>query len=513
METPSPVVLYCSTFEAMKVTPRLLLTVSLLFAAAVSSPAKGLDNAEISQVVAVALEENHYSRHPLDAELSRRFLDDYLDILDGDHLFFTRTDVDEIVRDHGGDFAREIKSGRTTGAWGIYDRYAVRAGMRLQKILEFLKETNFDFSSGRTAEIDRAHSPWPLDEAEADKLWQDQIESEVLDEKLNGTPVAECVQTVRERYEQMQKGLGQQTRKEVLALVLSALARAYDPHSDYLTKTDLEDLDSDMRLSMVGIGVVLEPEGRYVKIVSFLPGGPAAGDGRLKINDRIVAVAHGNGNFTDIVGMNFDRILELLRVKKGTQVRLKVVSPHGAELSERREVDLVTRKIELTGEAARAEVIERTHDGGGTERLGWLTLPSFYGDPQHQEDRSASRDVRNLLIQLKRRQINGLVIDLRDNPGGELEEAVDLGGFFLGPVPIVQEKDSRGKVYVSKAVVKKIYNGPVVVLTNHLTASAAELFAAALKDYHRAVIVGGNFSTYGKGSIQTVVDLSEVLPR
>lgn len=474
---------------------------------------KELDAGGISQRIALVFEGNHYTRHPLDAELSHRFLESYLDLIDCDHLIFIKSDIDEIRRVHEATLAQEIKDGQIDGAISIDDLYRSRAAVRMKKIVKYLAETKFDFSSDRTAEISRAHSPWPMDEAEADKIWSRQIESEVLDEKLNDSTLAEGVQRVRERYEQLSKELELQTKKEGMALVLSALAHAYDPHSEYLTKSDLEDLDSDMRLSMVGVGVVLEPEGRYVKIISFLPGGPAAVDGRLKINDRIVAVAHGDGDFEDVVGMKFDRVLDLLRVKKGVGVRLQVIGSRGSGTADRREVALTPRKIELTDEVARAEIIERPMPDGGTGSLGWITLPSFYGDPQHPEDRGVARDVRSLLLQMNRHKIQGLVIDLRGNPGGELEEAVDLGGLFLGKVPIVQEKDFQGKSYVSKASMKKIYNGPVVVLTNHLTASAAELFASALKDYHRGLIVGGSYSTYGKGSIQTVVDLSDLLPR
>ena len=483
------------------------------FVCASSAFSKELDTGKILQRIAIVFEENHYSRHQLDAEISRRFLDSYLDRLDGDHLIFTKNDVDELIRTHGLTFAAEIKKGEIAVAWSINDLYRKRAKDRIQKILNFLTETIFDFTSDRTAEINRTHLPWPVDETEADKIWSLQIESEVLDEKLNDLSLIDSVQRVRERYELLSNELEQQTQKEGMASVLSALAHAYDPHSEYLTKTDLEDLDSDMRLSMMGLGVVLESEGRYVKIAGFLPGGPAATDGRLKINDRIVAIAYGTGNFEDVVGMKFDRVLDRLRMRNGVEVRLQVIAPRGAGAADRREVALTPRKIELIDEAARAEVIERPMPNNGMERLGWITLPSFYGDPQHPEDRSASRDLRTLLLQLNRHQIQGLVIDLRGNPGGELEEAVNMGGLFLGKVPIVQEKDFLGKSYISKAGMKKIYNGPMVILTNHLTASAAELFAAALKDYQRALIVGGNYSTYGKGSIQTVVDLNELLPR
>lgn len=494
----------------MKFVRRLSIFVFLALAAATAAPAAGTDYGRISSAVAQMLEESHYSRHPLDALLSRQFLDDYLDELDADHLFFTRQDIDAIVTAHAATLGKEAREGKLESAFEIFDLYRKRAGERVEKIAALLATGVFDFTGNRTVEISRAHAPWPESEAEADQLWRDRIVGELLDEKLDGGTLAKSIRIVRERYAHFGGDLRQETRRDEMTTFLSALARAYDPHSDYLRKQDLDDLDSDMRLSMEGIGVVLEPDGQYVRIVSLLPDSPAGNDGRLKAGDRIVAIAKGEGDFVDIDGMNFDRVVSLIRVNRGTRIRLKIITGRGNP-SQRETIGLVSRKIELTDEEAKAEIIERKSGDGRIERLGWIKLPSFYGDPDHPSDRSLTRDVRTLVKRLRRENVHGIALDLRNNPGGELEEAVGVAGLFLGKLPIVQERDADGKVYISKSCEPAAYRGPLVVLTDHLTASAAELFACALQDYGRAVIVGGQASTYGKGSVQTVVDLSEVL--
>ncbi len=234
-------------------------------------------------------------------------------------------------------------------------------------------------------------------------------------------------------------------------------------------------------------------------------------DGRIKPNDRILAIAKETGDFVDIGGMGIDHVLSLMRSKEGMHVRLKVTALRGTDASEHRDIELVSRSIELVDDEAKAEVIERQGADGKKERLGWISLPSFYGDPDDPHGKSVTRDMRNLLTKLKWDNVSGIVLDMRNNPGGELEEAVGVGGLFLGPVPIVQEKDRNGEIYVSKAEGHAIYDGPLVVLTDHMTASAAELLGAALQDYGRAVMVGGHYSTYGKGSVQTVVDLCDVM--
>jgi len=493
----------------MKLIRRTLYWLFALVAVSTAT-AGSVDYGTLSSAVGHVLEQVHYSRHPLNADISRQFLMVYLDNLDADHLFFSRKDVDAIIADHAASLGGDVLAGKLDPAFDIFDLYKKRVNERIDKVGALIKDGKFDFTGKRTVEVNRDHSPWPADEASADQIWRDRIEGELLDDKLNGTPLDECRKTAWSRYDQMRDELMQESHKDALAVFLNSLAGAYDPHSEYLRKEDLDDLDSDMSLSMVGIGVVIEQKGRYVRIASLLPGSPAAADGRLKVNDRIVAIAKGENKFVDISGMSSDHVLELIRSKQGTRVRLRVIPANDVD-SARKEIELVSRKIDLIDDEAKAELVERQGADGKKERLGWISLPSFYGDPGQPGARSVTRDVRNLVVSLKKENVSGMVIDLRNNPGGELEEAVGVAGLFLGQVPIVQEKDSEGKIYVSKAEEHRLYDGPLVVITDHLTASAAELLSAALQDYGRAVVVGGLFPTYGKGSVQTIVELGDVL--
>lgn len=486
---------------------------ALLAAISAAGAATPTDYGAVSSAVAQVLEQGHYSKKKITADLSRQFLANYLHDLDADHLYFTQQDVDAITKAHADSIGGDVLAGRTAAAIEVFELFKKRVSDRMVKIDTLLK-SGFDFTGDRTVELTREHSKWPADEADADRLWKNQIAGDMLDEKLNGSSDAECVRAVSARYKQSQAELLDQPQdSEAVSIFLNALVRTYDPHSEYLRKQDMDDLDSDMSLSMVGIGVVIEGDGRYVRIVNVLPGSPAAQDGRLKPNDRILAIAKGDGDFIDIAGMSTDHVLSLMRSQAGTRVRLKVTASRDADAtaSTHRDIDLVSRSIDLVDDEAKAEVVERPLPDGKKERLGWIMLPSFYGDPDHPHGKSVSRDVRNLVMQLKRENVSGIVIDMRNNPGGELEEAVAVGGLFLGPVPIVQEKDRDGKIFVSKADGRAIYDGPLVVLDDHMTASAAELLAAALQDYGRAVLVGGNYSTYGKGSVQTVVDLEDVI--
>ena len=486
---------------------------AVLAAISVAGAAAPTDYSAVSSAVAQVLEQGHYSKKKLTPELSRQVLANYLHDLDEDHLYFTQQDVDAITKAHADTLGTDALAGRSGAALESFDLYKKRVNERMAKIDALLK-SGFDFTGDHTVELTREHSKWPADEADADRPWKNQLTGEMLDEKLNGSTDAGCVQAISARYKQSQAELLDQPQdSEAVSIFLNALVRTYDPHSEYLRPQDMDDLDSDMSLSMVGIGVVIEGDGRYVRIVSILPGSPAATDGRLKANDRILAIAKGDGDFIDIAGMSTDHVLSLMRSQSGTRIRLKVTASRDADASAstRRDIDLVSRPIDLVDDEAKAEVVERQLPDGKKERLGWITLPSFYGDPDHPHGKSVARDVRNLVQQLKRENVAGMVIDMRNNPGGELEEAVAVGGLFLGPVPIVQEKDRDGKIFVSKADGRAIYDGPLVVLTDHMTASAAELLAAALQDYGRAVMVGGNYSTYGKGSVQTVVDLEDVI--
>jgi carboxyl-terminal processing protease len=291
-----------------------------------------------------------------------------------------------------------------------------------------------------------------------------------------------------------------------MKLYLDALAQAYDPHSEYLSKADMKNFSINMGLSLVGIGAMLRSEDGYAKIENLVPGGPAQTDGRLKVGDRITAVGQGQSDYVDVREMRLDKVVDMIRGKKGTRVRLLVIPSDATDPSRRKNVELVRDEIKLKDQEARADIIIRKDENGDPIKLGWLTLPSFYADmDKHQK--STTRDVLALLKRLKKENIAGLIVDLRKNGGGSLEEALSLTGLFLKSGPIVQTKDYNGTTRISSDPDSGIaYSGPLLVLTSRQSASASEIFAAALQDYGRAVIVGDK-NTFGKGTVQTILPI------
>lgn len=480
------------------------------------------DPGQISISVGRLLEQGHYSKRKLDNEMSRQLLKNYLDTLDYNHLFFTQKDVETFTSKYAEALDDDILLGNPAPAFEIYDLYAKRVEARVAKVKELLGQ-DFDFTSNKTIELNRQKSPWPKNEAEADRLWKDRLEGEFLQEKLNEHPIDPPVKVLTRRYDQLLRNLHEQTREDALKTFLNALAQTYDPHSEYLSKSELETFSINMRLSLVGIGAVLQSDEGYAKIMELVPGGPAQVDGRLKVGDRVSAVAQGDHEFVDCVGMKLDKVVEMIRGKKGSTVRLQVIPGRGSDPSVRKIIDIVRDTVNLKEQAAKAEIIEKENPRGGPpQRLGWITLPSFYADMEHagaKDAKSTTRDVLALLNRLKQENISGLVIDLRRNGGGSLEEAVNLTGLFIkrsrnGKPAVVQAKDANGTMRVSKAsdpAYPCAYDGPMVVLTNRLSASASEIFAAALQDYGRAVIIGDQ-NTFGKGTVQTMLEIGRYIP-
>ena len=451
------------------------------------------------------LEEGHYTRQKLNEEVSRKFLQTYLEMLDFSHLFFTQKDVDELTAKYGTSMAGDVLLGNLKPAFDVYALYTKRVDDRVAKIKELLKQP-IDFKSNATVELSRQKSSWPKDEAEADQLWRGRISNELLQEHLSEHPIEPAPQLVARRYDRLARNVHEEDKDEQMKLYLDALAQAYDPHSEYLSKADMKNFSINMGLSLVGIGAMLRSEDGYAKIESLVPGGPAQVDGRLKVGDRISAVAQGPADYVDVREMRLDKVVEMIRGKKGTHVRLLVIPSDATDPSRRKNVELVRDEIKLKDQEARADIIIRKDENGDPIKLGWLTLPSFYADmDKHQK--STTRDVLALLKRLKKENIAGLVIDLRRNGGGSLEEALSLTGLFLKSGPIVQTKDYNGSIRVSANPDPGIaYSGPMVVLTSRQSASASEIFAAALQDYGRAVIVGDK-NTFGKGTVQTILPI------
>src|SRR5881296_834309 len=483
----------------------LALCALVLTAVTAAPPVVAASKETIAMSVGRLLEEGHYTRQKLNEEVSKKFLQSYLELLDFSHLFFTQQDIDTLNAKYGNSIAGDVLLGTLKPAYEIYALYTKRVDGRVAKIKESLKQPA-DFKTDGTIDFRREKSAWPKNMAEADDLWRGRITSELLQEHLSEHPIEPGPQLVSRRYDRLARNVHEEDRDEQAKYFLDAVAQSYDPHSEYLSKADMKNFSINMGLSLVGIGAMLRSEDGYAKIESLVPGGPAQVDGRLKVGDRITAVAQAQNEFVDVREMRLDKVVEMIRGKKGTHVRLLVIPSDATDPSRRKNVELVRDEIKLKDQEARADIIIRKDENGDPIKLGWLTLPSFYADmDKHQK--STTRDVLALLKRLKKENIAGLVIDLRRNGGGSLEEALSLTGLFLKSGPIVQTKDYNGSIRVSANPDPGIaYSGPMVVLTSRQSASASEIFAAALQDYGRAVVVGDK-NTFGKGTVQTILPI------
>jgi carboxyl-terminal processing protease len=495
------------------------------------------DMSPVAVTVARMLEQGHYL-HPLslseknpprlDSEpqqtMSERVLKNYFRMLDYTHLYFTQGDVDEFLQRFSPTLSSEILHGDLSAPREIFTRFRQRVEDRVAKN-KALAAAPHDFATDKAVQIDRKKAPWPATLEEADQLWTDRIEAELLQENLNEHPLNPPAKVVTKRYDQFLKSVNEQSDEDVVKTFLVALAQSYDPHSEYMSPSEMENFNIQMRLSLVGIGAVLRTDDGYAKIVEVVPGGPADKEGRLKPNDRIAAVAQGKQPFEDVVDMKLDKVIEKIRGAKGTQVRLQVIPANAADPSKRNVIEITREEVKLKESEAKGEVIELNDTDARKMKFGWITLPSFYADFEgkakslvsnknapSEGPKSTTKDVRRILERMKKEGIEGLVIDLRRDGGGSLEEAINLTGLFVGPGAVVQAKDANGKVTVARDDDKEpFYTGPVVVLVNRLSASASEIFAAALQDYGRAVVVGDQRS-FGKGTVQTVLDVGKFMP-
>lgn len=467
----------------------------------------------IGQMVARILEQNHYEHHAIDEKTSRDMLNNYLETYDYNHMIFLKADVDEFQTRWGSSLGDLLKEGDVSPAYEMFDRFMTRLENRDEYVHKLTSGT-FNFAEDDSVVLDRHDAPWPATQKEWDELWRQRVKYEVLQERLAKTKPEEQAKNVDQRYDRLLQSYKEFDTNDVLQDYLTALTRAYDPHSDYMAAAQKENFDISMRLSLVGIGAVLRSEDGYAKIVSLVPGGPADKDKRLKPNDKIEAIAQGDGPWVDAVGMKLDRLVQLIRGEKGTVVRLKVVPADAIDPSTRVTISLVRDEIKLTDQEAKARVItEPQANGGRPLKVGVIDLPSFYADMKSViEPKSTTRDVEKLLGALEKQGVDGIIMDLRNNGGGSLSEAVALTGLFIPEGPVVQVKDSRGLIKVLKDTDGAMsYSGPLIVLTSRASASASEIFAAALQDYGRAVIVG-NKSTFGKGTVQSIIELSQYLP-
>ncbi len=466
------------------------------------------------QSTVVMLRKQHYEDIAIDDEFSSLWLDEYLDFLDPTKSYLTSADVEQFKSSYGDQLDDFAARGDLDAAEEIYELYRDRAVTQLQTLLDILEnpEWTFDYSSDDVLPTDRDDYQWPADVDEAERKAIQRLTLLMLNLKLADRTEEESREQLTRRYHSQLASLKQQTTQQVLDMYLNALGHVYDPHTDYFSPRDSENFEINMSLSLEGIGAVLQKEDEYTKVVSVVPGGPADKQGQLKAADRIVAIGEGQDcEFIDIVGWRLDEVVDRIRGAKGTSVRLKVIPADEDRLSEEYTVIPIVRdKVALEDNAAKGEMIE-VESQGQTFNLGVIDIPSFYLDingmrNRDPEYRSTTRDVKDILDNFMAQGVDGVIIDLRQNGGGSLLEAATLTDLFVDPGPVVQIRDQNDRIYRNhRARSSAYYTGPMMVLIDRLSASASEIFAGAIQDYGRGLIVGSQ--SFGKGTVQSVQSL------
>lgn len=472
-----------------------------------------LAQARASLKIAKELQDDHYLHLKIDNKLADKVFDRFIDGLDGQRMYFLKSDIDRFQK-YKRELASDLRTAQLGPAFDIYNTYEKRVINRLKFALGLVNAglDNMHFDRQEKMRLDRKDQPWPTTEKQLDQIWRKRVKNAVLGMRLSGKKDKAIVKSLRDRYESQLKRAYQAHSEDAFSAYMNALTAVYDPHTAYFSPRASENFNIDMSLSLDGIGAVLQSDNEYTKVVRLIAGGPAARQGQLKPADRIVGVAQGkHGEMVNVVGWRLDDVVSKIRGPQGTIVRLEVI-PGGAADDTRTKVIQITRdKVKLEDQAAKSHRITFKRDGR-TWHIGVIEIPAFYLDFRAMQEhdpnyKSTTRDVRRLIAKLKKQGIDGLEIDLRNNGGGALPEANELVGLFIGKGPTVQVRDANNEVDVlSNSRPQAFYKGPLVVLVNRLSASASEIFTAAIQDYHRGLIVGSQ--TFGKGTVQTLINLN-----
>jgi carboxyl-terminal processing protease len=557
-----------------------LLTLGLALAIASSAPAATFTTSQELSLEAKTLvgllEEMHYNRDGVKTSDYVELVPDYMGELDGQRLFFLASDKAAFTSHYDSNLYYNIRQlGNIDAAYDIFNVYQARVASRVKWINAELKK-NLDLTTDETYVFDRSKAEWPATPADADDLWRRRLKLEVLTEMLNkkspsqttgfdamtdekviipvpesksdqtvaGTKVpanvanpapkgataqaaqptdqaetiAAAKEIVRKRYERMLKNVNETDGDDLAEAFLSCVTLLYDPHSTYFSADDFEDFNIQMRLSLIGIGAMLDIEDDYCVVKEIIPGSAADLSKKIHPNDKIISVTQPGGEPVDVIGMKLHRIVNLIRGPKGTQVRLTMIPADATDQSTRKEVLLTRDVVKLNSARAHAAIFDvPSADGKSITPIGVITLPSFYGPTDSEdlasENTSATKDIAKLIKELQAAGIKGIVLDLRTNGGGLLSEAVTIAGLFIGHGPIVQVKDYQGDIKVDNDDEPSIaYAGPLAVLVNRFSASASEIVAGALQDYGRAIVIGDD-STHGKGTVQTLVEMRTLIPQ
>jgi carboxyl-terminal processing protease len=467
---------------------------------------------EAAHLTAEFLTRFHYKPVPLNDALSAKIMDRFIKSLDPDRLIFLKSDVDGFMADKS-KIDDAIKQENLSIPFSIFNIYEKRITDRMTYARSLLS-TKFDFSEQETYPLMRDKAPWPATDEESKDLWRKRVKNDWLRLKLAGKDDASIRETLEKRYQNSLERIYKYKSDDVFQMFMAAYTTSVDPHTDYFGASASAEFDISMKLSLVGIGAVLQERDDYITIRELVAGGPAQVSGKIAVGDRITGVGQDeDGPMKEVVGQRLDEVVQLIRGAKGSTVRLDILPANAGPDAKHQIISLVRDKISLEKQAAQKSVLD-VKDGNTTRKIGVITLPAFYEDIEarrkgDKDYRSASRDVAKLITELKQDKVDGILFDLRNNGGGSLSEAIELTGLFVGKGPVVQQRNANGKVKVeSDDLPTPAWQGPLGVLINRGSASASEIFAAAIQDYGRGVIIGE--PSFGKGTVQTVVNLDEV---
>ncbi len=507
---------------------RKLMWLLLAFAAAVQANAPDValqpfpslspsqQQAAAAHLTARIIGEHHYKPVALDDALSEKIFDSYLKALDPEKMFFVQADIDQ-WKETRTKLDDAVLTENLDLPFAIFNLYAKRSVERFTYARSLLK-TGFDFKQNESYPYLREKEPWAKSEDEIRELWRKRVKNDWLQIKLAGKGDKDdkkIAETLDKRYENSLKRMARLKSEDAFQVFMNAYTMSVDPHTNYMIPKTSENFDISMRLSLFGIGAVLEDKDDYTTIKELVPGSPAALSGKLRPGDRIVGVAQGDKDaMTDVVGWRLDDTVALIRGPMDTRVILDIIPADASPDAAHQQVALVRKKISLEDQAAKKSILTLNGDNSVPRRIGVIALPTFYEDFEARRKgeldyKSATRDVQRLLVELKAKKVDGVLVDLRNNGGGSLTEAVDLTGLFVGAGPVVQQRDAEGDITVAKGNAPGVaWDGPLGVLINRGSASASEIFAAAIQDYHRGLVIGE--TSFGKGTVQTVANLDQL---
>lgn len=502
------------TLKPIEEVPEFVLEIELNDTIKVLKPER--KNVQETRLVTELLKAYHYRKLPLDDSVSQVIYDNYLEAWDHSKLYFLKSDIESFdkYRFYMDDY---VQQGNLDAAYQIFAVFQERAYQRLATTKLLLENNDFDFTLDEEFVYNRDSLDWVTTEEELDDAWRKYLKYQLLSLKLSGKSTTDAIDVLEKRYERYQTVIEQYKSADVYQVYMNAFTEAYDPHTGYFNPITAENFDIEMSKSLEGIGAMLSKDGDYTIIVSVVPGGPAFKSDKIHDNDKIIGVGQGDdGEIVDVVGWRNDDVVQLIRGKKGTVVLLSILKASDGVNATAKTVRLVRDEINIEDARAESKVYEFQHDND-VFKLGVITIPSFYKDFKNardgnQEFNSVTRDVRKLVADLQEQEIDGLMIDLRRNGGGALDEAIELTGLFIENGPVVQVKDYEGKTSQENDVsFETLYNGPLAVLTSRVSASASEIFAAAIQDYKRGIVVGEQ--SFGKGTVQNVLSLQRWIPK